>query len=88
MQPRRHAPGLHSSSVRDAACGAQYRHHRGLDVNRPDAIAPRRDHPDPVRYPDKTRALVDAPDFKTGAEVRAADKRKPNLLKLIDRNDW
>ena len=41
-----------------------------------------------MRYPDKIRALVDAPDFRTVPEVRAADKRKHNLMKLIDRSEW
>ena len=88
MRPRRHAPWLHGSSVRDGARGAQYRHDRCCDVNRPDALAPRRNHPEAVRYRDKIRALVDAPDFRTVPEVRAADKRKHNLMKLIDRSEW
>ena len=41
-----------------------------------------------MRYPDKIRALVDVPDFKTVTEVRAADKRKHNLMKMIDENEW
>lgn len=41
-----------------------------------------------MRNPDKIRALVDAPDFKTLAEVRAADKCKHYLMKLIDKNEW
>ena len=89
MRPRRHAPWLlHSSSVRDGARGVEYRHHRGCDVNRPDVLAPRRNHPEAVRYPDEIRALVDAPDLTTVAEVRAADKCEHNLVNLIDRNGW
>ena len=41
-----------------------------------------------MRYPDKIRALVAAPDFKMVTEVRAADKRKHHLMKLIDMNEW
>ena len=88
MRPRRCAVVANGPSVRDGEGGVQYRPHRRRDVNRPDALAPRRNHPEAVRYRDKSQALAGAPDFKAVTEVRAAGKREHNPMKLTDKNEW
>ena len=47
-------------------------------------MPPNANHPEAVRYPDPRRR----PRFWTVAEVRAADKRKHDLMKPIGRNEW